>query len=355
MPHLVRENLFIGNITDAAEILVNGSTTVTHILSVLSSASISFFSEWKKSLTIPTKEIKKVYAGGSGGASASEDDSGDKLLCLLEYAGKDLKLVRMGVPIRDMESANLLDYLEVCLDFIDESRKEGSVLVHCFAGVSRSAAIITAYLMRTEHLSQEDALKSLRQSCEHVCPNDGFLNQLKMYEEMGFKVDHASSIYKSFRLKILGESYYRGDKIDSSKFGADPGLPSEFTSEVESPPNEGKSGTSAFRCKKCRRLVAVQDNVVDHIPGQGETSFEWRKRKSSNYNNFEDSECSSIFVEPLKWMTAVEEGGIEGKLSCAHCEARLGNFNWSGIQCSCGSWITPAFQLHRSRVDISSV
>lgn len=103
---------------------------------------------------------------------------------------------------------------------------------------------------------------------------------------------------------LSGESYYRGDKIDSSKFGADPGLPSEVTSEVESPPNEGKSGTSAFRCKKCRRLVAVQDNVVDHIPGQGETSFEWRKRKSSNYNNFEDSECSSIFVEPLKWMTA---------------------------------------------------
>ncbi|XP_061997302.1 uncharacterized protein LOC133715016 [Rosa rugosa] len=354
MPHLVRENLFIGNITDAVDVLQNGSATVTHILSVLSSALISFFSEYKKGLTIPTKEITKVYAGG--GASASEDDgSGGKLLYLLEYAGKDLKLVRMGVPVRDMESENLLDYLEVCLDFIDKSRKEGSVLVHCFAGVSRSAAIITAYLMRTEQLSQEDALGSLRQSCEFVCPNDGFLNQLKMYEDMGFKVDHASPIYKSFRLKILGESYYRGDKIDSSKFGADPGLPSEVTSQVESSPIGGKTGTSAFRCKKCRRLVAVQDNVVDHIPGQGETSFEWHKRKSSNYNNFEDSECSSIFVEPLKWMTAVEEGAMEGKLSCAHCEARLGYFNWSGIQCSCGSWITPAFQLHRSRVDMSSV
>ncbi|PRQ56562.1 putative phosphoric monoester hydrolase [Rosa chinensis] len=384
MPHLVRENLFIGNITDAVDVLQNGSATVTHILSVLGSASISFFSEYKKGLTIPTKEITKVYAGG--GASASEDDgSGGKLLYLLEYAGKDLKLVRMGVPVRDMESENLLDYLEVCLDFIDKSRKEGSVLVHCFAGVSRSAAIITAYLMRTEQLSQDhclvlseigqsfvasactwyflvlfltyacmpvDALGSLRQSCEFVCPNDGFLNQLKMYEDMGFKVDHASPIYKSFRLKILGESYYRGDKIDSSKFGADPGLPSEVTSQVESSPIGGKNGTSAFRCKKCRRLVAVQDNVVDHIPGQGETSFEWRKQKSSNYNN---SECSSIFVEPLKWMTAVEEGAMEGKLSCAHCEARLGYFNWSGIQCSCGSWITPAFQLHRSRVDMSSV
>ncbi|ONI14163.1 hypothetical protein PRUPE_4G265900 [Prunus persica] len=58
-----------------------------------------------------------------------------------------------------------------------------AVLVHCFAGVSRrvccSAAIITAYLMRTEHLSQQEALGSPRQSCEFVCPNDGFLDQLK--------------------------------------------------------------------------------------------------------------------------------------------------------------------------------
>ncbi|KAL6130367.1 hypothetical protein ACLB2K_068747 [Fragaria x ananassa] len=354
MPHLVRENLFIGNITDAVEILENGSATVTHILSVLSSASISFFSEYKKGLAIPTKEIKTVYADGGSGDDASASSGGGKVVYLVEYAGKDLKLVRMGVPIRDMESENLLDSLEVCLDFIDQSRKQGSVLVHCFAGVSRSAAVITAYLMRAEQLSQEDALGSLRQSCEFVCPNDGFLNQLKMYEEMGFKVDHASPIYKSFHLKILGESYYRGDKIDSSKFGADPGFPSDVTSQVESPRNGGKTRTSAFRCKKCRRLVAVQDNVVDHIPGQGETSFEWRKRKSSNSNNPEDSECSSIFVEPLKWMTAVE-GAMEGKFSCAHCDARLGYFNWSGIQCSCGSWITPAFQLHRSQVDTSSI
>jgi dual specificity phosphatase 12 len=36
-----------------------------------------------------------------------------------------------------MESEDLLDYLDVCLDFIEKSRKEGAVLVHCFAGVSR--------------------------------------------------------------------------------------------------------------------------------------------------------------------------------------------------------------------------
>ncbi|VVA36780.1 PREDICTED: dual specificity [Prunus dulcis] len=181
MPYLVRENLFLGNIRDATEVIRNGSKEITHIL-----------------CAIPTKEIK-VYDAGSVGGSASVGDGSISF-----RAGKDLKLERMGVPLRDRHDENLLDYLDACVDFIDKGRKKGSVLVHCFAGVSRSASIITAYLMRTEHLSQEDALGSLRQSCEFVCPNDGFLHQLKMYEEMGFKVDRASPIYKSFRLKVLG-------------------------------------------------------------------------------------------------------------------------------------------------------
>ncbi|KAJ9185003.1 hypothetical protein P3X46_004683 [Hevea brasiliensis] len=359
MPYRVRENLFIGNISDAAEILQNGSAEITHVLSVLSSPSISFFTEWRSGLTIPAKEIKKVYVGGSEndlGDGSKSSLSPDKLLYSLEYAGKDLKLVRMAVPIRDMESEDLLDYLDVCLDFIDRSRKEGSVLVHCFAGVSRSAAIITAYLMRTEQLSQEDALESLKESCEFVCPNDGFVDQLKMFEEMGFKVNHASPIYKRFRLKVLGDSYNRGEKIDSSKLGADPGMPTGVSSEISPSPNGENRRTTAYRCKKCRRVVALQENVVDHIPGEGETSFAWNKRRSGNpFNKSDEPECSSLFVEPLRWMSAVEEGALEGKLLCAHCEARLGYFNWSGIQCSCGSWITPAFQLHKSRVDISSV
>ena len=42
---------------------------------------------------------------------------------------------------------------------------------------------------------------------------------------------------------------------------------------------------------------------------------------------------------------------VEGKLACPKCATRLGSFNWSGAQCSCGAWVTPAVQVVRSRVD----
>jgi dual specificity phosphatase 12 len=49
-----------------------------------------------------------------------------------------------------------------------------------------------------------EALESLKEVNESACPNDGFLEQLKLFEEMGFKVDTSSPLYKRFRLKLLG-------------------------------------------------------------------------------------------------------------------------------------------------------
>ena len=58
-------------------------------------------------------------------------------------------------------------------------------------------------------------------------------------------------------------------------------------------------------------------------------------------------------VDVLFDVLTVEEGGVMGKLSCVACKARLGSFSWAGVQCSCGVWVVPAFQLHKSRIDAS--
>ncbi|CAN4105583.1 unnamed protein product [Withania somnifera] len=104
-----------------------------------------------------------------------------------------------------------------------------------------------------------------------------------------------------------------------------------------------------YRCKKCRRIVASEEQVVPHEPGEGQICFKWKKRSDDLYK--ESSKCSSIFVEPMKWMEVVEEGCVQDKLQCLGCQARLGYFNWAGMQCNCGAWINPAFQLHKSRLD----
>ncbi|KAI7996627.1 putative inactive dual specificity protein phosphatase-like [Camellia lanceoleosa] len=126
---------------------------------------------------------------------------------------------------------------------------------------------------------------------------------------------------------MIGDSYNRREGIDTSKFGADPGFPiEEASADVGISGNSGRVSSRAYRCKKCRRVVALQENIVDHVPGGGETSFGWHKRKGGNpFNKCDEIECSSIFFEPLCWMTTVKEGALEGKLLCVHCEGQASN------------------------------
>ena len=53
------------------------------------------------------------------------------------------------------------------------------------------------------------------------------------------------------------------------------------------------------------------------------------------------------------WSTFVFfiSGAFPPQIQCPKCSARLGSFSWSGDQCSCGQWITPSLQIHRSKVD----
>jgi hypothetical protein len=52
------------------------------------------------------------------------------------------------INILDCPSANLKQHFASCIKFIKEAIETGGcVLIHCFAGVSRSATITIAYLM----------------------------------------------------------------------------------------------------------------------------------------------------------------------------------------------------------------
>jgi dual specificity phosphatase 12 len=55
----------------------------------------------------------------------------------------------------------------------------------------------------------------------------------------------------------------------------------------------------------------------------------------------------------LEWMgDDIKNGYPEGKFHCPTCNAKVGNWIWSGTQCSCGTWVVPAIQIPKGKVDV---
>lgn len=105
-------------------------------------------------------------------------------------AGRDLEVViepwmqQLVLPVDDFPEQTMVPVFEEAFEFIDKARshKKG-VLIHCFAGLSRSVTVAVAYLMHLKGISRDDALALVRQARPAARPNDGFLNELAVYEE----------------------------------------------------------------------------------------------------------------------------------------------------------------------------
>ena len=77
---------------------------------------------------------------------------------------------------------NIKCYFDSTNNFIDNCVKNnGKVLVHCMYGVSRSATIVCAYLIKTLHIDTLTAYKLLKDKRDIVHPNEGFIRQLNDY------------------------------------------------------------------------------------------------------------------------------------------------------------------------------
>ena len=84
--------------------------------------------------------------------------------------------------IYDSSDADLLPHLPESVEFISKGRAAGGVLVHCYAGQSRSASFIIGYLIDRAGMSLQEAWAVVRTARPCVHPNQGFLKQLAEYE-----------------------------------------------------------------------------------------------------------------------------------------------------------------------------
>lgn len=92
------------------------------------------------------------------------------------------------VTIDDVPSARLGVHFDRCADKIHETAKRGGrTFVHCVAGVSRSASICIAYLMKYQRMTLAKAYSYVKSKRSVVRPNPGFFKQLIDYENRLFK------------------------------------------------------------------------------------------------------------------------------------------------------------------------
>lgn len=314
----IEENLFLGNLTAATDVEWLKEMKITRILTV-------------DSCPLPRKIQERLP-----------------------------NLVIKYIQITDMPREDLLTHLEDSYEFIDQALELNSrILVHCYFGVSRSASVVIAYVMKKHRKSFLEAFEIVKKRRRFVGPNPGFVAQLKLYEEMDFGIDNTNIQFKMYRLQIAA------DKVRKAKI-----LPQNCIDLIKPDPalTTVRPEPTVYRCKKCRRIVASASNILPHTIHEKQI---WRhissKRTSKEVKRVQEPVehvkkenqvmefCSKIyFIEPLAWMPDIIHN-VEGKLNCPKCNTKLGSFSWiAGSQCPCGSKIAPAFYLVPSKVDWSN-
>jgi hypothetical protein len=127
-----------------------------------------------------------------------------------------------------------------------------------------------------------------------------------------------------------------------------------------------------YCCRKCRKELFLCEDVIHdntmrlaksiHQQAASESGKKGFHAKRTEQNQLiQDAQCTSVFISlPKPWMNiqgdmgdkdAIELFENSGKIQCPKCHCKLGSFSWSGQQCSCSQWITPAFQFTLSHID----
>lgn len=111
--------------------------------------------------------------------------------CVVKNNNKDITVYKYD--LNDDYECDISQYFDEITQLID---KNNIVLINCMAGISRSATFVLVYLMRFCEANLKEAFKYVRSKRNQICPNKKFVECL-IQEELNL-FGYNSLTYKEF-------------------------------------------------------------------------------------------------------------------------------------------------------------
>ncbi|XP_030073542.1 dual specificity protein phosphatase 18 [Microcaecilia unicolor] len=127
--------------------------------------------------------ISNAFAANNGASLSAK-----QIACVITVSKEKLNCTSptveyVQVPVSDSPHACLSDSFDSMTDKIHSVKMQGGrTLLHCDAGISRSATLCLAYLMKYDSMSLLEAHVWLKSCRPIIRPNTGFWKQLISYE-----------------------------------------------------------------------------------------------------------------------------------------------------------------------------
>ncbi len=134
--------------------------------------------------------IDNIYLGGVEAAEDEEFLKSYNISTVVNCAGEmvsnytDLKFIELNLFDHPLDQ--LFPRFEVAYKYI-KRHPDNNILIHCYAGVSRSASLVIFYLMKEKKWDYETCLNYTRERRPEVSPSGGFEEQLKNYYDKYIK------------------------------------------------------------------------------------------------------------------------------------------------------------------------
>ncbi|KAL1491416.1 hypothetical protein ABEB36_012017 [Hypothenemus hampei] len=132
---------------------------------------------------VPAKIIEHLYLGSQDCCEIEVLDKFDIKFVLSLGVDAYIKIPNVNykfVNMLDLDVTDLTNYLPECFEFINNALTcMSNILVHCNAGVSRSASIVISYLILCNKMSFTEAYERVKVARPCIRPNDGFMDRLR--------------------------------------------------------------------------------------------------------------------------------------------------------------------------------